>query len=198
MRYWLDTEFVAQTLDLISIGVVAEDGREYYAQSVEADWPSADGWVQEHVIAKLADCTGDAKYVSNLWRQRQLHANGRCQDDCPWDRNAHIANVLRDFCDPERFGSPEFWTDCGAFDFVIVSHLFGDFSQWPSGWPYYFNDLQQWVMMLGNPGLPVQASGEHQALEDARHNRTRWEFLNNYTLNSGASVYLPERVWSPA
>jgi hypothetical protein len=30
MRYWLDTEFIedGKTIDLISIGIVAEDGRE--------------------------------------------------------------------------------------------------------------------------------------------------------------------------
>lgn len=33
MKYFLDTEFHedGKTIDLISIGIVAEDGREYYA-----------------------------------------------------------------------------------------------------------------------------------------------------------------------
>ena len=33
MRYFYDTEFLedGETIDLISIGIVAEDGREYYA-----------------------------------------------------------------------------------------------------------------------------------------------------------------------
>ncbi len=39
MRYWYDTEFIedGKTIDLISIGIVAEDGRELYLQSVEFD-----------------------------------------------------------------------------------------------------------------------------------------------------------------
>ena len=37
MKYFYDTEFLedGHTFDLISIGIVAEDGREYYARSEE-------------------------------------------------------------------------------------------------------------------------------------------------------------------
>jgi hypothetical protein len=45
MRYWLDT-------DLISIGIVAEDGREFYAESSEVDWSMASSWVLEFVGPK--------------------------------------------------------------------------------------------------------------------------------------------------
>jgi hypothetical protein len=43
MKYWLDTEFIARpyTIDLISIGIGAEDGRELYAESNETDWSKA-------------------------------------------------------------------------------------------------------------------------------------------------------------
>ena len=39
MRYFYDTEFIdnGRIIDLISIGVVAEDGREFYAVSTEFD-----------------------------------------------------------------------------------------------------------------------------------------------------------------
>ena len=40
MKYWIDTEFIERpyTIDLISVGLVAEDGREFYAESNEVDW----------------------------------------------------------------------------------------------------------------------------------------------------------------
>ena len=40
MRIFYDTEFLedGRTIDLISIGMVAEDGREYYAVTSDADW----------------------------------------------------------------------------------------------------------------------------------------------------------------
>ena len=60
MKYWFDTEFVedGRTIDLMSIGVVAEDGREYYAEIEECDLSRADDWVKANVIVHL---TGEKK-----------------------------------------------------------------------------------------------------------------------------------------
>jgi hypothetical protein len=39
VKYWIDTEFIVRpyTID----GLVAEDGREFYAESREPDWSKA-------------------------------------------------------------------------------------------------------------------------------------------------------------
>ena len=44
MKYWLDTEFIAHpfTIDLVSIGLVAENGREFHAESSEASCQGGD------------------------------------------------------------------------------------------------------------------------------------------------------------
>lgn len=53
MRYFYDTEFIedGHTIELISIGVVAEDGREYYAVSTEFDPERAGSWVPAQAAA---------------------------------------------------------------------------------------------------------------------------------------------------
>ena len=55
VRYFYDTEFIdnGRIIDLISIGVVAEDGREFYAVSTEFDPESAGRWVRSHLLPKL-------------------------------------------------------------------------------------------------------------------------------------------------
>src|SRR3972149_4239191 len=64
MKYYIDTEFnegfkkplfgkKRHFIDLISIGIVAEDGRKYYAISNEFNYNDADDWVKENVISKL-------------------------------------------------------------------------------------------------------------------------------------------------
>ena len=55
MKYWIDTEFIARpyTIDLISIGLVAEDRREFYAESSEVDWSKASLWTLENVRSQL-------------------------------------------------------------------------------------------------------------------------------------------------
>jgi hypothetical protein len=55
MKYWIDTEFIERpfTIDLISIGIVAEDGREFYAESSEVDWAKASDWTLKTVRPQL-------------------------------------------------------------------------------------------------------------------------------------------------
>lgn len=55
MRFWFDTEFIedGKTIDLLSIGVVAEDGRTYYAESDECDQTKASRWVINNVLPHL-------------------------------------------------------------------------------------------------------------------------------------------------
>ena len=67
MRYFYDTEFIdnGRTIELISIGVVAEDGREYYAISTEFDPDRAGPWVRKNVLPKLPAPS------SKLWRSRR-------------------------------------------------------------------------------------------------------------------------------
>lgn len=56
MRIWFDTEFIedGKTIDLLSIGMVREDGVTYYAEPLEADRSRADEWVQENVLPYLS------------------------------------------------------------------------------------------------------------------------------------------------
>jgi hypothetical protein len=44
----------------------------------------------------------------------------------------------------------------------------------------YTNDIKQWCEQLGNPKLPEQGKGEHNALLDAKWNRQAWDFLRSY------------------
>jgi hypothetical protein len=54
-RLWFDTEFIedGRTIDLLSIGIVREDGAEYYAEPAEADRDRAGPWVRENVLPHL-------------------------------------------------------------------------------------------------------------------------------------------------
>ena len=55
IRYFLDTEFIeyGSTIELISIGIVSSDLREYYAINWECDFTKANDWVQENVLTQL-------------------------------------------------------------------------------------------------------------------------------------------------
>jgi hypothetical protein len=55
-RIFYDCEFMedGEVIELLSIGMVAEDGREFYAESSEADWSHANEWVYTNVLPHLA------------------------------------------------------------------------------------------------------------------------------------------------
>jgi hypothetical protein len=147
MRFWFDTEFIedGRTIDLMSIGVVSEDGRTYYAET--NDWipGKASQWVRDNVIPHLR--RGAAIKPRDV-----------------------IARELVEFMGEK----PEIWAYYADYDWVALCQLFGTMMALPEGWPMYCRDVKQWADMLGNPRLPKQTSQEHNALADAKWNREAW------------------------
>lgn len=173
MKYWLDTEFIedGKTIDLLSIGIVAEDGRELYLESAEAHFAKASEWVKTNVFPHLGH------YVHGA------HVSWDDVPSCPAAFREAIADSVKRFCDPERCGKPEFWGYYADYDWVVLCQLFGTMMDLPKGWPMYCRDIKQWCDDLGNPRLPEQGKGEHHALADAQWNRKVWAFLKE--LESG-------------
>lgn len=155
-RYFVDTEFIedGKTIDLISIAIVADDGRTFYAENMDCDLTRASDWVKENVLPHLS---------GSDW----------------WMTKVAIAAGVKAFCDPELYGKPEFWGYYADYDWVAICQLFGRMIDLPKGWPKYMMDIKQLAMSLGDPRLPFQQSGEHHALNDAQHNRVMYKFLQD-------------------
>lgn len=68
MRIWFDTEFIedGKTIDLLSIGMIREDGMGFYAECAEADHSRADEWVKANVLAHL---TGETMPRAQIAKQ---------------------------------------------------------------------------------------------------------------------------------
>jgi len=79
-----------------------------------------------------------------------------------------IANEVRDFL--LSVPGLELWADYGAYDHVALCQLWGTMMALPDGIPMWTHDLRQAIELAGNPDLPEQGEGEHNALADARHN----------------------------
>jgi hypothetical protein len=160
MRIFLDTEFIERpgTIELISLGLVAEDGREYYAQSCEFDANQANPWVQAHVFPHLARCP--------LGRDLAAHRYDElCHRDCPWWTRAQIRDGVLAFVGADR---PEWWTYYGAYDWTVFCWLFGAMVDLPAGWPMLAYDLRQWLDHLGLAQVKQPDEMPHQALSDAK------------------------------
>lgn len=55
MKYFIDTEFLERpfTIELISLGIVCEDGRELYLENSDVDLSKGDAWIQANVVPHL-------------------------------------------------------------------------------------------------------------------------------------------------
>lgn len=175
-KYFYDTEFCENgtTIDLISIGVVCEDGRTYYAISTEFDGGKANRWVKENVLIHLPKRNVNLSDPSISPRVKE--------ESLAWKPRKQIAADLFHFIrvDNEK---PELWAYYGDYDHVALCQLYGTMMQLPSGWPMYTRDIKQLCDDLGNPQLPEQGKGEHHALADALWNKAAYEFL--ITLRDG-------------
>lgn len=156
MRYFYDTEFIenGQTIELVSIGIVAEDGREYYAVSTDFDSSKANAWVRENVLDKLPSPRDP------VWKSRE-----RIRDE-----------VYEFLTKGLRTGSQaELWAWVGAYDHVLLAQLWGDMSGLPRNLPRFTRELKQYWEMAGRPKLPAVPQGNHDALVDARHNLAKFK-----------------------
>jgi hypothetical protein len=171
MKYFYDTEFIedGKTIDLVSIGIVAEDGREFYAVSTEFKAKRASEWVRLNVLAHLPERNVNLSDVSVSPRLKS--------ESLAWMSRADIKRKLLAFVGDDK---PEWWGYYSAYDHVALCQLFGTMMDLPKGWPFYTRDLKQWCDALSNPSLPEQGKGEHHALADARWNREAYLFLQSY------------------
>jgi hypothetical protein len=214
-RVFYDTEFIedGKSIILISIGMVTDDGREYYAVNGDLDdatnhdpdlrggyigktpWDRimAEPWLVKNVVPSLP--LRDRKQLDRYLTGVPIFAPRPVLDHVRLDHTDTsvkprqvIANEVRDFLRAARpveaDGKPaddvELWAWYGAYDHVALCWLWGRMIDLPDGVPMWTNDLRQERHRLGNPEMPTQEAGEHNALEDARHNRTMALFLDDY------------------
>ncbi len=166
MKYFIDTEFIEgfhkplfgkkrHFIDLISIGIVAEDGRTYYAVSNEFNPKDADDWVRENVIDKIEAQLFQqqptfAKSHFNFSLKELLKQYGK--------PNKQIATEVEKFCKPNETRANnagvdaiignidpniEFYGYYADYDWVLFCSLFGRMIDLPKGFPMYCRDLKQ-------------------------------------------------------
>jgi len=164
MNYYFDTEFMedGKTIELLSIGIVAEDGRELYLENSEADHSKANAFVKAEVLPYL-------ERSEEVLRTKK-----------------QIAKAVRKFClddlnNLQRQAQHQFWAYYCAYDWVVMCQLFGNMTDLPEGFPMWCHDLMQtgvevrkvthekncWIAG-GDVKFRIPGFNKHHALHDAR------------------------------
>jgi hypothetical protein len=156
MRVFFDFEFIENgdqhPIIPVSIGIVREDERAYYAEFKDVDWSLANPWVITNVKPHLY------KYEHQIKSKEQ------------------ITQDIIEFVGKE----PEFWGYYADYDWVILCGMYGSMMNRPDSWPMRSLDIEQymWHLGLSSEDIPVTNVGEHDALNDAHYNHE----LFNYCL----------------
>ena len=216
MKYFIDTEFIQgfhkpllgkrrHFIDLISIGVVCEDGSSFYAISNEYNYNDADQWVKDNVILPLYMETvhGDNR---NHYEVHNFHKHyGRSNKEIMIDlmlyvwRNSYDAwldgtgefigrGIKNGWLQEDGSLNIEFYAYYADYDWVLFCSLFGRMIDLPHGFPMYCRDLKQ--MLDEFDELPENQTkkaknyltfpkqeNEHSALDDAKWNMQLYNFL---------------------
>ncbi len=151
MRFWFDTEFYedGRTIELISIGVVCEDGSEFYAEVEGVE--ITDPWLIENVKPYLTGQTMSKDQIGPALLQFVL----------------------------DRTDKPEFWAYYSAYDWVALCQLYGKMNDLPKEFPMFCRDLKQELVLYGNPVIPIENSQDHNSLADAKWTRDAHIWFEN-------------------
>jgi hypothetical protein len=177
MKYFLDTEFheykkkplfgkAIDTIELISIGIVAEDGREYYAISKDFDIKAAwnNEWLRENVLKsihnELSIKENNSMHEEEDWFTfRSLYVlikkYGKSNKQIAEEIKLYVSNneiyinkvgeryyAGVDPVDNTKL-SCEFYGYYCDYDWVVFCWLFGRMIDLPKGFPMHCIDLKQ-------------------------------------------------------
>lgn len=186
-RYYYDTEFLENgaTIELISIGIVSEDGEAYYAVNFDAPWEHIyqSKWLMDNVWPHLP-LTGYTTHLSSVGAAAArvvMKDRGHLDTTNTQVRPAWvIANEVREFL-AEGGNDIELWADYGAYDHVALMQLWGPMIRRPKHVPMFTHDIQQAARMVGAlEHLPDQQGTAHNAMEDALHVKHCYDVLAPY------------------
>ena len=195
------------SIQLITIGIVADDGREYYAVSNEFNPDDANEWVRENIFARLLSehiqgLQGIRKQLTlGCIEGKSIESNMRLFQGWFGKSNQQIAKEILQFVAPYHFMknefktanvaenqttylekfSPEFYAYFADYDWVLLCSLFGNMSELPTGFPNMCFDIQQMIVEnnLDNETLikKVPQINEHNALSDAKWSKLAYEYI---------------------
>jgi hypothetical protein len=178
LKYFYDCEFLedGRTVDLISIGIVAEDGREFYAVNAEAPWKRIrkHDWLMANVVPHLPPAARGWAFAGRITVPLNFAGHHLAM------KKVRIAEKVQAFVGEggaDR-ADHELWAYYGAYDHVVLCQLWGTMMDLPGCVPMWTHDLMQ-ISEGIDLAQEVPQQDEHHALADARWNRDAYNYLES-------------------
>ena len=112
-KVFFDTEFTGlhQNTTLISIGLISECGKTFYAEFNDYDFKQIDDWLKENVIDNLQ--------YNGIFQKLDETKNSISYKSTTENIREKLTTWL------EQFGEVEIWSDCLSYDWVLFNQIFG-------------------------------------------------------------------------
>lgn len=175
MNLYFDTEFTGLHKDttLISIGIISDDNRLFYAELNDYDKSQVNEWLQENVINNLRY---NNKNIFKAESGYNLAIKGNLKE---------VSEALKEWIG--QFEDVKIWSDCLAYDWVLFNHLFGHAFNLPNNIYYIPFDI---CTLFEIKGINADISREefinnsvignkHNSLYDAKVIRACYKKLMN-------------------
>lgn len=168
-RVYLDCEFTGlhKNTTLISIALVGDDNKCFYAELNDYDEDQVDEFVQEEVISKLVLTHIDDEFSSKI--DNVTYVKGSIK---------YVANELDKWLSNYNNDVIEIWSDCLAYDWVLFVNLYGNAFNIPNNIYYIPFDICTLFKVydidpdinresfIKSEGLLLNNNNKHNALHD--------------------------------
>lgn len=165
-KIFFDCEFTGlhQNTTLISIGLISECGKTFYAELTDYDKTQIDDWLQKNVIDNLVLNEIEHGLLSPYNKERaEFKGNSLC-----------LKELLKYWL--SQFESIEIWSDCLSYDWVLFNQIFGHAFNIPKNVHYIPFDICTAFKMKGiDPDISREdfiggsvEGNKHNALYDAK------------------------------
>ena len=113
-KVFFDTEFTGlhQNTTLISIGLISECGKTFYAELTDYDETQVDDWIRENVIENLF--LKDMVILGAEESTSHVFVKGD---------QSKVKDSLQNWI--QQFEKVEMWSDCLSYDWMLFCQLFG-------------------------------------------------------------------------
>jgi len=162
MNIYFDLEFTGlhQNTTPISIGLISDDNKSFYAEFTDYDVSQVDEWIQTNVIENLLmnDIT-EQSYSKKIINSNSNYIKGN---------SSFVKQKLEEWL--SQFDKIEMWSDCLSYDWVLFSQIWGHAFNIPKNIYYIPFDI---CVLFKIKGIDPDISREDYVNvinKDAKHN----------------------------
>jgi len=151
-KIFFDCEFTGlhKNTTLISIGLISNCGKTFYAEFTDYDKGQVDDWIKRNVISKLKNPHHIVDDCINIEGDYQV-----------WGKKHRIKFYLEKWL--SQFDQVEMWSDCLSYDWVLFNDIFGTAFDIPKNIYYIPFDI---CTLFKIKGIDPDISREEFAKED--------------------------------